>query len=284
MFTVGRHSTRSSAPSPTPGRSTIAAHPGRWPWRGARRFWGAARQARARSFWGCSRKIPAFTRDHPREDGRDRGRHRSIHGFAPAPEESVSRGSAAWIAARHRPALVILDTMAKAMPRERSDLNNYSVDATGQSRRSYAMARPRWRGPAILFSHHNRKGRGRRHLARNCWAATTIRGQHGPPPCIISQYGRRTPTIMETTSQRYGIQHGPETYLDIDEATGRVDAAGTEKREARRSDMREPHILRGATAMGRRAQEIRHRGQAVHGQRKAPHPRHAATSSPKRAR
>ena len=30
----------------------------------------------------------------------------------------------------------------------------------------------------------------------------------------------------------------PETYLDIDEATGRVDAAG-EKREARRSDMRE---------------------------------------------
>ena len=63
--------------------------------------------------------------------------------------------------------------------------------------------------------------------------STAIRGNIDTTLIIRTEGARR---VIETT-QRYGANM-PETYLDIDEATGRIQAAG-EKRESRRSEMRE---------------------------------------------
>ena len=143
----------------------------------------------------------------------------------PAPDDLFDK-LAAWIEG-HRPALVILDTMAKAMPGV--DLNDYSE--TNRAITPFATL-ARSAPTCILFAHHNRKGEGG-DTGEELLGSTAIRGNIDTTLIIRTEGGRR---IMETT-QRYGANMH-ETYLDIDEATGRVQAAG-EKRETRRSDMRE---------------------------------------------
>ena len=143
----------------------------------------------------------------------------------PAPE-NLFEGLAAWVA-RVKPALVILDTIQKTMPGV--DLMDYSQSARAIT--PYVdLARDA--RTCILFAHHNRKGEGG-DTGEELLGSTAIRGSMDTTMIIRTEGGRR---VMETT-QRYG-DNVPETYLDIDEATGRVEAAG-EKREARRSDMRE---------------------------------------------
>ena len=143
----------------------------------------------------------------------------------PAPDDLFEK-LAAWIES-HNPALVILDTMAKAMPGV--DLNDYSE--TNRAITPYVNL-ARTTRTCILFAHHNRKGEGG-DTGEELLGSTAIRGNIDTTLIIRTEGDRR---VMETT-QRYGANM-PETYLDIDEATGRVQAAG-EKRETRRSDMRE---------------------------------------------
>ena len=175
-------------------------------------------------FLGLFEEDPAFTRDFLVKMGATAA-DPIYPWIRPAPE-NLFEGLAAWIG-RVKPALVILDTMAKAMPGV--DLNDYSE--TNRAITPYATLAREAR-TCILFSHHNRKGEGG-DTGEELLGSTTIRGNMDTTMIIRTEGGRR---IMETT-QRYGANM-PETYLDIDEATGRVDAAG-EKREARRSDMRE---------------------------------------------
>ena len=175
-------------------------------------------------FLGLFEEDPAFTRDFLVKMGATAA-DPIYPWIRPAPE-NLFEGLAAWIG-RVKPALVILDTMAKAMPGV--DLNDYSE--TNRAITPYANLAREAR-TCILFSHHNRKGEGG-DTGEELLGSTTIRGNMDTTMIIRTEGGRR---IMETT-QRYGANM-PETYLDIDEATGRVQAAG-EKRETRRSDMRE---------------------------------------------
>ena len=143
----------------------------------------------------------------------------------PAPEHLFDR-LASWVDDK-KPALVILDTMAKAMPGV--DLNDYSE--VNRAITPYVNL-ARSARTCILFSHHNRKGEGG-DTGEELLGSTAIRGNIDTTLIIRPDGNRR---VMETT-QRYGANM-PETYLDIDEATGRIQAAG-EKRETRRSEMRE---------------------------------------------
>ena len=175
-------------------------------------------------FLGLFEEDPSFTRDFLVKLGATADD--PIYPFIqPAPEDIFDK-LAAWIET-HRPALVILDTMAKAMPGV--DLNDYS--ATNRAIAPY-LNLARTTRTCILFAHHNRKGEGG-DTGEELLGSTAIRGNIDTTLIIRTEGDRR---VMETT-QRYGA-NTPETYLDIDEATGRVQAAG-EKRETRRSDMRE---------------------------------------------
>ena len=175
-------------------------------------------------FLGLFEEDPSFTRDFLVKLGATADD--PIYPFIlPAPEDMFDK-LAAWIET-HRPALVILDTMAKAMPGV--DLNDYSE--VNRAITPYATL-ARTTRTCILFAHHNRKGEGG-DTGEELLGSTAIRGNIDTTLIIRTEGDRR---VVETT-QRYGANM-PETYLDIDEATGRVQAAG-EKRETRRSDMRE---------------------------------------------
>ena len=175
-------------------------------------------------FLGLFEEDPSFTRDFLVKLGATADD--PIYPFIQSAPEDMFDKLAAWIET-HRPALVIVDTMAKAMPGV--DLNDYSE--TNRAIAPY-LNLARTTRTCILFAHHNRKGEGG-DTGEELLGSTAIRGSIDTTLIIRTEGDRR---VMETT-QRYGANM-PETYLDIDEATGRVQAAG-EKRETRRSDMRE---------------------------------------------
>ena len=175
-------------------------------------------------FLGLFEEDAAFTRDYLLKLGATASD--PIYPFIRPAPENLFEELAAWV--KHaKPALVILDTMAKAMPGV--DLNDYSE--VNRAITPYATL-ARTTRTCILFSHHNRKGEGG-DTGEELLGSTAIRGNIDTTLIIRTEGGRR---VMETT-QRYGANM-PETYLDIDEATGRIQAAG-EKRETRRSEMRE---------------------------------------------
>ena len=175
-------------------------------------------------FLGLFEEDPSFTRDFLVKLGATADD--PIYPFIQSAPEDMFDKLAAWIET-HRPALVIVDTMVKAMPGV--DLNDYSE--VNRAITPYVTL-ARTARTCILFSHHNRKGEGG-DTGEELLGSTAIRGNIDTTLIIRTEGARR---VIETT-QRYGANM-PETYLDIDEATGRVQAAG-EKRETRRSDMRE---------------------------------------------
>ena len=175
-------------------------------------------------FLGLFEEDAAFTRDYLLKLGATASD--PIYPFIRPPPENLFEELEAWVE-HAKPALVILDTMAKVMPGV--DLNDYSE--VNRAITPYATL-ARTTRTCILFSHHNRKGEGG-DTGEELLGSTAIRGNIDTTLIIRTEGGRR---IMETT-QRYGANM-PETYLDIDEATGRIQAAG-EKRETRRFEMRE---------------------------------------------
>ena len=175
-------------------------------------------------FLGLFEEDPAFTRDFLLKLGATADD--PIYPWIGPPPEDLFDLLAAWCG-RIKPALIILDTMAKAMPGV--DLNDYSE--ANRAIMPYATL-ARTERTCILFAHHNRKGEGG-DTGEELLGSTAIRGNMDTTLIIRTEGERR---VMETT-QRYGANL-PETYLDIDESTGRVIAAG-EKRETRRSEMRD---------------------------------------------
>ena len=161
-------------------------------------------------------EIAAFARNHLVQMGATR--ETPIYPFmSSCPEDFVSiLGN--W-AERHRPALIIVDTLAKTCPGK--DLLDYTV---AQQVITPFLAMARTMGTAILFSHHNKKGDSN-DPGDDLLGSTAIRANMDHT-LHISQYNEAR--TIKTASRRYGVPL-PATYLEIDPVTGRVEAAGTVK-------------------------------------------------------
>ena len=161
-------------------------------------------------------EIPAFARNHLVQMGATR--ETPIFPFMePCPEDFVSiLGS--W-AERRRPALIIIDTLAKTCPGK--DLLDYTV---AQQVLTPFLAIARATGAAIMLSHHNKKGE-QGDAGDDILGSTAIRANMDHTLHIARHDGAR---IIKTASRRYGTEL-PATYLEIDPVTGRVEAAGDVK-------------------------------------------------------
>ena len=118
---------------------------------------------------------------------------------------------------RHRPALIVVDTLAKTCPGK--DLLDYTI---AQQVLTPFLAIARTTGAAIMLSHHNKKG-DQGDAGDDILGSTAIRANMDHTLHIARHDGAR---IIKTASKRYGTEM-PATYLEIDPVTGRVEAAGS---------------------------------------------------------
>ena len=160
--------------------------------------------------------IAAFGRDHLVTMGATRETP-IFPFFASCPDEFIPHLSA-W-AKRHRPALIIIDTLGKVALGK--DLLDYTV-ATEVLTPLVTLARTT--DAAIMLSHHNKKGESY-DPADDLLGSTAIRANMDHTLAITQTGETRT---IKTVSKRYG-EPIPATYLEIDPDTGRVEAAGTVK-------------------------------------------------------
>ena len=175
-------------------------------------------------FLGLFEEDPSFVRDHLLKRGVKASD--PIFPFLKPPGDDFRDQLERWIE-RERPALVILDTLGKVLPRV--DENAYNE--MDRAIRPYVNL-ARIYQTCILFAHHNRKAEAA-DFGDEVLGSTVIRG-NADTTLILKLEGNRR---VLRSIQRYG-QNMPETYLEMDEVTGRVHVAG-EKRESRRSEMRD---------------------------------------------
>ena len=164
-------------------------------------------------------EIPAFARDHLVQMGADRGT--PIYPFFdPCPDEFVPR-LGDWCQ-RHRPALVIVDTLSEVARGkdllDHRDANQVLIPIVTVARTT---------GAAIMLTHHNKKGESS-DPADDLLGSTAIRAKMDHTLAITQIGERRT---IRTVTKRYGDPMQP-TYLEIDPVTGRVEAAGDVKEKA----------------------------------------------------
>ena len=168
-------------------------------------------------------EIAAFAREHLVQMGATRETP-IFPFFDSCPDEFVPRLSE-W-AERHRPALIIVDTLGKTAPGK--DLLDYTV---AQQVLTPLVTLARTTRAAIILSHHNKKGESY-DPADDLLGSTAIRANMDHTLAITQSGEKRT---IKTVSKRYGDPM-PQTYLEIDPVTGRVEAAGTVK-EKKGEDM-----------------------------------------------
>ena len=175
-------------------------------------------------FLGLFEEDPSFTRDSLLKLGVTA--NDPIFPFLKPPPDDFLDHLELWIR-REQPALVILDTLGKVTP-------GVDENAYGEMNRALApyVNLARTYNTCILFAHHSRKGEGQ-HVGDEVLGSTVIRG-NADTTLILRLEGNRR--VLQSI-QRYG-RNMPETYLDMDEVTGRVEVAG-EKRESRLCEMRE---------------------------------------------
>lgn len=181
---------------------------------------------RGKVFYGGFEEIPAMVRAHFQKMGATA--EDTIFPFVqPVPDGFVDT-LAAWIA-RERPALVILDTLGKLDPK--ADESAYH-EMNSLLLPYVAMARTY--GCAVLVCHHSKKTETG-NFADDVLGSTAIRG-NVDTTLGIRLVGQKR--VIQSV-QRYG-EPMPETVIVLDEATGRIEAAGTladERAERLESDI-----------------------------------------------
>ena len=162
-------------------------------------------------------EIAPFARDHLVQMGATR--ETPIFPFMGSRPESFPDILASW-AARHRPALIIMDTLAKAAP----ECKDWNALNDVESALAPFLAIARSNNAAMLFAHWNKKSESM-DAGDDLMGSTAIRGNMDHTLAITLSGEKRT---IKTVSQRYG-EPLPPTYLEIDPVTGRVEGAGTVK-------------------------------------------------------